>query len=72
MSIEIRYYTKTELAFKIFPNSKDAIQATCRLRYELHKNKDLMNELTKLGYREKQKHLSPVIVSTILNYLFGL
>ena len=70
MLIENRYYSKSELALIIFPDSVNVKQALNRFNYAVNKNEVLLNELKKKGYFTTQRHLNPSLVKMILSFLY--
>jgi hypothetical protein len=65
----IRVYDKVELGLMYFPKSTPQ-QARAHLREWIRGNKELCNELIKLGYRARSKEYTPRQVEAIFT-VFG-
>lgn len=68
MSIEKKWYSKSELALELFPESKSVLIAVKRLRYEINRCNALKEELKAVGYSKYSKMLRPDIVEIIIKY----
>ncbi len=66
--MDIRCYTKQELALLYFPDATPDV-ACAHLRRWIHRNPPLVKKLQKCGYSKWTKEFSPMQVSYIIYFL---
>ena len=66
--MEIRFYTKGEMAAEVLPNISKA-SAVNRLMFWINHNPQLLQELKNLGYNKNQKYFTPPQVKAIVERL---
>lgn len=66
--MDIRSYTKQELALLYFPNSNPEVASAHLMRW-ITRNKPLHEQLVKSGYTKHQREFNPLQVSYIFFHL---
>ncbi len=64
----IRPYSKQELAGMYFPEVEDPDRAVRKLRYMMHVNRPLMDELNQLGYNARCRYFTARQVGLLVHY----
>ena len=66
--MDLRSYTKQELALLYFPDSSPVVASAHLMRW-IQRNPDLMKKLYQSGYGKNHKEFTPMQVSYILFFL---
>ena len=66
--MDIRSYTKQELALLYFPDSSPVVASDHLMRWIFH-NPDLLKKLQESGYDKNSKEFTPMQISYIIYFL---
>ena len=66
--MDIRSYTKQELALLYFPDSSPVVASAHLMRW-IQRNSDLLQKLRESGYDKNSKEFTPIQISYIIYFL---
>ena len=66
--MDLRSYTKQELALLYFPNSSPTVASAHLMRW-IQRNPDLQKKLYESGYSDRSKEFTPIQVSYLYYFL---